>query len=250
MRSAKSGPNLWQIWQVFGPWASPYGANGHMTMTVHTYRPRQFHRTSNEENPSSGYRDMGSASLAAARPAARTVTTIPLQPGGLRGKKPNNANCKRIGTIQVHWHAFSIQLKAISEVRIRQVQFTLCLKVKLNSCCTWPSKARRCTALNWHSHCMWKGTVFCQSWALKSSATCFYFCGDTLNIWSPWWITSLSHLALGHSGSRTWCCQSSKCQRHCQWHSWFSLTKFWHTAISSGTIFDVNAPLKACFDHF
>ena len=90
MRSAKSGPNLWQIWQVFGPWASPYGANGHMTMTVHTYRPRQFHRTSNGENPSSSYRDMGSASLAAARPAARpparTVTTIPLQPGGLRGK--------------------------------------------------------------------------------------------------------------------------------------------------------------------
>ena len=29
---------------------------------------------------------MGSASLAAARPAARTVTTIPLQPEGLRGK--------------------------------------------------------------------------------------------------------------------------------------------------------------------
>ena len=35
MRSAKSGPNLWQIWQVFGPWASPYRANGQMTMTVH-----------------------------------------------------------------------------------------------------------------------------------------------------------------------------------------------------------------------
>ena len=91
MRSAKSGPNLWQIWQVFGPWASPYGANGHTTMTVHTYRPRQFDRTSNGENPSSGYRDMGSASLAAARPPtrppARTVTTIPLQPGGLRGEK-------------------------------------------------------------------------------------------------------------------------------------------------------------------
>ena len=37
MRSAKSGPNLWQIWQVFGPWASPYGANawnGQMTVTV------------------------------------------------------------------------------------------------------------------------------------------------------------------------------------------------------------------------
>ena len=87
MRSAKSGPNLCQIWQVFGPWASPYGANGQMTMTVHNYRPRQFHRTSNGENPSSGYRDMGSASLAAARPPARTVTTISLQPSGLRGKK-------------------------------------------------------------------------------------------------------------------------------------------------------------------
>ena len=71
MRSAKSGPNLWQIWQVFGPWASPYGANGQMSITVHNYRPRQFHRTSNGENPLSGYRDMGSASLAAARPTAR-----------------------------------------------------------------------------------------------------------------------------------------------------------------------------------
>ena len=68
MHSAKSGPNLCQIWQVFGPWASPYGANGQMTMTVHNYRTRQFHRTSNGENPSRGYRDMGSASLAAARP--------------------------------------------------------------------------------------------------------------------------------------------------------------------------------------
>ena len=75
MQSAKSGPNLWQIWQVFGPWASPYGANGQMSMTVHNYRPRQFHITSNGENPSSGYRDMGSASLVAARPPARTMTT-------------------------------------------------------------------------------------------------------------------------------------------------------------------------------
>ena len=54
MRSAKSGPNLCQIWQVFGPWASPNEANGQMTMTVHNYRPRQFHRTVNGENPSSG----------------------------------------------------------------------------------------------------------------------------------------------------------------------------------------------------
>ena len=71
MRSAKSGPNLCQIWQVFGPWASPYEANGQMTMTVHNYRSRQFHRTSNGENPSRGYRDMGSANLAAARPPTR-----------------------------------------------------------------------------------------------------------------------------------------------------------------------------------
>ena len=75
MRSAKSGSDLWQIWQVFGPWASPYGANGQMT--VHNYRPRQFHRTSNGENPSSGYRDMGSASLAAARPTARPPARLP-----------------------------------------------------------------------------------------------------------------------------------------------------------------------------
>ena len=41
------------------------------TMTVHNYRPRQFHRTSNGENPSSGDRDMGFTSLAAARSTAR-----------------------------------------------------------------------------------------------------------------------------------------------------------------------------------
>ena len=64
----KAGPSLWQIGQFFGPLASPYGANGQMTMTVHNYRPRQFHRISNGENPSNVYRDMGSASLATARP--------------------------------------------------------------------------------------------------------------------------------------------------------------------------------------
>ena len=67
---------------IWGKWA-----NDHGIAQLH----RQFHRTWNGENPSSGYRDMGSASLAAARPTARpptrTVTTIPLQPGGLRGKK-------------------------------------------------------------------------------------------------------------------------------------------------------------------
>ena len=39
-----------------------------MTMTVHNYRPGQFQRTSNGENQSSGYRDIGSASLAAGCP--------------------------------------------------------------------------------------------------------------------------------------------------------------------------------------
>ena len=55
-----------------------------MAITVHNYRPKQFHRTWNGENLSSGYRDKGSANLVAARPAAWTVTTVPLQPGGLR----------------------------------------------------------------------------------------------------------------------------------------------------------------------
>ena len=61
MRSAKSGPNLWQICQVFGPWASPYGPNAQMTMTVHNYRSRQVHETLNGVNPSSGFTDMRSA---------------------------------------------------------------------------------------------------------------------------------------------------------------------------------------------
>ena len=63
MRSAKYGPNLWQIWQVFGPWASICEANGQMTIwQCYT-------------------------NLAVARPTARTVTTIPLEPAGLRGKR-------------------------------------------------------------------------------------------------------------------------------------------------------------------
>ena len=76
MCSAKSGPNLWQIWQIFG----------RMSIREHNFRPRQLDRTLNGENPSSGLRDMGSASLAAFRPPAQTLTTIALQPGRLRGK--------------------------------------------------------------------------------------------------------------------------------------------------------------------
>ena len=129
---------------------------GHMTLMLHNYRSRQFHRTSNGINPCSGSKDMGSAKSGPsaawfdkflahgqahmgqmgkwawqctttgldnsielrtekihqavteiwvpqvwqpparpparppasppARPPALTVTTIPLQPGGLRGK--------------------------------------------------------------------------------------------------------------------------------------------------------------------
>ena len=36
---SKCGP----IWQVFGPWASPYGANGQITMMLHNYISRQVH---------------------------------------------------------------------------------------------------------------------------------------------------------------------------------------------------------------
>ena len=34
---------------------------GQMTMMLHNYMSRQFHRTSNGMNPYSGFRDMGSA---------------------------------------------------------------------------------------------------------------------------------------------------------------------------------------------
>ena len=49
-------PNLTSFW----PMGKPILVKWAKDMTVHNYRPRQFHRTSNQENPSSGYRDMGS----------------------------------------------------------------------------------------------------------------------------------------------------------------------------------------------
>ena len=42
--------SIFKIWQ----------GQGQMTMMLHNYRSRQFHRTSNGINPSSGFRDMGS----------------------------------------------------------------------------------------------------------------------------------------------------------------------------------------------
>ena len=61
MGSTKSGPKCCLIWQVFGPWANPYWANGQITMTVHNYRSRQVHETLNGVHPSSGFRDKRSA---------------------------------------------------------------------------------------------------------------------------------------------------------------------------------------------
>ena len=57
----KVWPMCCLIWQVFGPWANPYGANGQITMNLHYYRSRQVHETLNGVNPSSGFRDMHSA---------------------------------------------------------------------------------------------------------------------------------------------------------------------------------------------
>ena len=62
----KATTNLAQVlphWTRFGPWASPYGANGQITMTMHKYRSRQVHKTLHRLNPSSSFRDLCSASL-------------------------------------------------------------------------------------------------------------------------------------------------------------------------------------------
>ena len=42
------------------PWASSYGSSGQMNMMLHNYKSKQFHRTSNKENPSSSLRNMRS----------------------------------------------------------------------------------------------------------------------------------------------------------------------------------------------
>ena len=60
MASTKSGPMLLYL-RSFGPWASPYGANGQITMAVHNYKSRQVHKTLNGLNQSSGFRDLRSA---------------------------------------------------------------------------------------------------------------------------------------------------------------------------------------------
>ena len=59
--SRKVWPKCCPIWQVFGPWTSPYVANGQITMALHNFRSRQVHETLNGVNPSNGFRDMRSA---------------------------------------------------------------------------------------------------------------------------------------------------------------------------------------------
>ena len=55
MGSAKSGPSAAWFDKFFCPWASPYWANGQITMTLHNYRSREVHETLNGVNPSSRY---------------------------------------------------------------------------------------------------------------------------------------------------------------------------------------------------
>ena len=91
---------------------------GQMTMTVHNCRPipQNFEwRKSIKRLQRYGFRKFGSRP--AGRPPARTVTTIPLQPEGLRGKntlKPvqndqdftflNAFCCKKIFVLQVKFY--------------------------------------------------------------------------------------------------------------------------------------------------
>ena len=52
-------PNLTSFWQ----WASPYGANVQIIMTLHNCRLRQFHRMLNGLNLTSDFEDMRSANF-------------------------------------------------------------------------------------------------------------------------------------------------------------------------------------------
>ena len=54
------GPSIPEI-QHFQNLTLKIQGQGQMTMMLHNYRSRQFHRTSNGINPSSGLKDMGSA---------------------------------------------------------------------------------------------------------------------------------------------------------------------------------------------
>ena len=59
-RSMSIGPPIPEI-QHFQNLTLKIKGQGQMTLMLHNYRSRQFHRTSNGRNPSSGFKDMGSA---------------------------------------------------------------------------------------------------------------------------------------------------------------------------------------------
>ena len=58
--SMSIGPSIPEI-QHFQYLTLKIQGQGQMTMMLHNYRSRQFHKTSNGINPSSGFIDMGSA---------------------------------------------------------------------------------------------------------------------------------------------------------------------------------------------
>ena len=60
LSSMSIGPPIPEI-QHFQNLTLKIQGQGQMTMMLHNYRSRQFHRTSNGINPSRGFRDMGSA---------------------------------------------------------------------------------------------------------------------------------------------------------------------------------------------
>ena len=80
----KTVPNLLQLWQVFGPWASPYVANGQMTMTSTTIGLENSTELCMEKIRHAVTEIWFPLVW---QPPAQTETTIPLQPGGLRGEK-------------------------------------------------------------------------------------------------------------------------------------------------------------------
>ena len=55
------GPNIPDIYYYFQNLTLKIHGQGQMTMVLHNYKSKQFHRTSNGINPFSGFRDMGSA---------------------------------------------------------------------------------------------------------------------------------------------------------------------------------------------
>ena len=60
LTSLSFGPPIPEI-QHFQNLTLKIKGRGQMTLMLHNYRSRQFHRTSNGINPSSGFKDMGSA---------------------------------------------------------------------------------------------------------------------------------------------------------------------------------------------